>query len=113
MKRLIQFAATFLLGATITGVVCWFELVRPGNKAVAGLCSQQVSSMAGIALQLSQGDSNRTLQGIIDALPSWVQSLGNLDRNEETLQALRTVKQFYEQTGKPVPPQIAGVLSSI
>jgi hypothetical protein len=110
MKKIIQFAGAFVAGAITSGLVCWFWLVRPENTAAAALYSQQVSFMAQTALQLSQGDPNRTLQGITDALPSWVESLGNLDRNEETLEALRAVKQFYEQTGKPVPPQLAGIL---
>jgi len=113
MKRVIHLAAAFLAGALTSGLFCWFALFQPQNKVVTSLYSQQVSMMAETALQLSEGDSSRTLQGITDVLPSWVQSLGNLDRNRDSLEALRKVKQFYKRSGKPVPPQIAGILSSV
>jgi hypothetical protein len=114
MKKVIQLGVAFLVGAVTSGVLCWFVLLRPQGDAVTALYAQQVGMMAETAKQLSDGDSSGTLiKGITDALPSWVQSLSNLQRNEDTLQALRKVKEFYKHSGKPVPPGIADILSPL
>jgi hypothetical protein len=113
MKKLVMSGAIFLAGALIAWTCCWFRFVRPGNDTVTALYSQQVYMMAETALSLSQGDPSVTLQGITSTLPAWVQSLGNLPRSKDQVEALRKVKEFYKRSGKVVPPQIAGLLSSV
>lgn len=113
MRKVMQFTSVFLAGALAAGLLCWYGVIRPTNRALMGLHSSQVSNMSGTALQLSRGDGKGALEAIEAALPSHVQSLCNGGRDEQTLQALRIVKQFYQQSGKPVPAAIARTLSSL
>jgi hypothetical protein len=45
-------------------------------------------------------------------LPGLVSSVHSFGDNDQTRLVLRAVKDFYEETGKPVPAEIAGILPS-
>lgn len=113
MKKIIQFVAVFLAGALTAGLLSWLWLLRPANDAIAGLYASEICNMDGTALQIARGDAKGALQAIEVALPPYVMALHNMGRNEQTVQALRVVKDYYNQSGRSVPPQIAEALSSL
>ena len=113
MKKTIQLILAFIAGTTITVIVCWFAVVRPAGQGSTLLYSSAVADKATTALRLHQGQHKAVLHDIEASLPDFVRAVDSFGRNAQTLPALRKVKEFYDKSGKSIPPEIAGILSSL
>lgn len=112
MRSKILIVLSFAAGAAIASLVVFLAMMR---------WSQQQSQISWVgraldhtryALMLSQGEHEQVLQGMEQRLPGLVSSVHSFGDNDQTRLVLRAVKDFYEETGKPVPPKIAGILPS-
>jgi hypothetical protein len=112
MRSKIPFALSFAAGAAIASLVVFLAMMR---------WSQQQSQICWLgfardhtryALKLSRGEHEQVLLGLEKEFPGLVRSVHSFGDNEQVRSVLRGVKEFYEETGKPVPPEIAGILPS-
>lgn len=112
MRSKILIVLSFAAGAAIASLVVLFAMMR---------WSQHQSQMCWVgfaldhtryAMKLSRGEHEQVLLGLEKGFPGLVQSVHSFGDNDQTRLVFRAVNDFYEETGKPVPPEITGILPS-
>ena len=96
----------------ISLVLSFAALVRWNTHPSEMVWCSFAQDYANNALRLSCGEPELFLQGMEKKLPGMVMSVHSFGDDEMTRVALKRAKQFYKETGKPMSPEIAGVLSS-
>jgi hypothetical protein len=112
MKHRIQITLAFSAGAVLAMLCTSFLLLRWHSQQSQLLWTRSVDDQLRTISQLQRGQPADALRQLEQRLPGLVMSVHSFGRNTQTDSALRAVKEFYEETGKTIPPEIAPILSA-
>jgi hypothetical protein len=112
MKRRIEISLAFSGGAALATLCTSFVLLRWHKEQSQLLWTQSVDSQLRTISQLQRDQPGEALRHLERRLPGLVMSVHSFGRNAKTDSALRSVKEFYDETGRPIQPEIAPILSA-
>lgn len=115
MKARLALTLSFACGAALAGIVGLVAvsvLVRWHGQQSRLFWSTHLQTYANDALRLSRGEQEEVLRGMEDRLPGVVLSVHSFGETDATRGALHRAREFYRQSGRPVPQKIADILSS-
>jgi hypothetical protein len=112
-KHIVGLIGAFLGGCIVSGVVAWLAIIGPIGQGAALIYSSSLDDKASTALRLHRNEHEQVLKDIENGLPDYVIAVSEFKKPEMTTPALRKVKKFYAESGKPVPARIARILSSL
>ncbi len=112
MKTKLSLAISFACGAAFAAIAVVIALVRWNGQQSQLFWSSCLHNYANDALRLSRGEQEEVLRDMERRLPGVVLSVHSFGENDATRGALHRAKEFYTESGKPVPQEIAGILSS-
>ena len=104
---------SFMAGVSFTALIGFAYLVYWNGQQSQLLWTTVLHENASRALKLSRGENNKVLQDLEQQLPGMVLSVNSFGDNAHTHAALVRAKEFYQQTGHPMPQQIAGILGPL
>ncbi|MCC6232047.1 MAG: hypothetical protein IT580_05355 [Verrucomicrobiales bacterium] len=112
MKTKLALALAFVCGALFATMLVALALVHWNGQQSQAFWSSYLHNYANDALRLSRGQQEEVLRNMESKLPGVVRSVHSFGENETTRGALHRAKEFYAESGKPVPQEIAGIISS-
>lgn len=112
MRSKILIVLSFTAGAAIASIVVFLAMMRYSQRQSEVCWVGFALDHTRYALKLSRGEHEQTLLGLEKGFPGLVRSVHSFGDNDQVRSVLRAVKDFYEETGKPMPPEIAGILPS-
>lgn len=104
---------SFMAGVSFTALIGFAYLVYWNGQQSQLLWSTVLHENANRAINLSRGENEKVLQDLEQKLPGMVLSVHSFGDNEHTHGALVRAKEFYQQAGRPMPQEIAGILSPL
>ncbi len=113
MKHPIQITLAFSVGAVLATLCTSLLLLRWHKEQSQLLWTQSVEDQLRTISQLQRDQPGEALRKLERRLPGLVMSVHSFGRNAQTVSALRSVREFYQETGKPIPPEIAPILSAL
>lgn len=113
MKHPIQITLAFSAGAVLAMLCTSFLLLRWHSQQSQLLWTKSVDDQLRTISQLQRGQPAEALRQLEQHLPGLVVSVHSFGRNAQTDAALRSAKEFYQETGKPIPSEIAPILSPL
>jgi hypothetical protein len=112
MNTKFSLSIAFAAGAAFASIVVAIGLVHWNRQQSQLLWTSYLNNYAKDALRLSRGQQDEVLRAMEGRLPGVVLSVHSFGETLSTRDALKRAKQFYEESGKTVPPEISGILSS-
>lgn len=112
MKIKASIVVSFVAGACFAAILAIVLVLRWHEQQSKMFWSSYLQTHATDALRLSRGEQERVLLDMERRLPGIVQSVHAHGDGSETHGALRRALEFYLETGKLVPREIDGILSS-
>lgn len=112
MNTMSSLAIAFASGAAFASVVVAIGLIHWNRQQSQLLWTSYLNNYAKDALRLSRGQQDEVLRAIEGRLPGVVHSVHSFGETPATRDALRRAKQFYDESGRNVPQEISGILSS-
>lgn len=112
MKHRTQIGLAFSAGAFMATLCTSLLLLRWHSQQSQLFWTKSVDDQLRTISQLQRGQPAEALRQLEQRLPGLVISVHSFGRNAQTDSALRSAKEFYQETGKPIPPEIAPLLST-
>lgn len=115
MKARLALVLSFACGAafaSLVAVAVVLLLVRWNGQQSRLFWTTYLHNYANDALRLSRGEPGVVLRDMEDRLPGVVLSVHSFGETDATRGALHRAREFYRESGKPMPPEIAGILSA-
>ena len=112
MNQRTQIGLTFSAGALIATLSTGFLLLRWHKQQSQLLWTKSVDDQLRTISLLQRGQPAEALRQLEQRMPGLVMSVHSFGRNAQTDPALRSAKEFYRETEKPIPPEIAPILSA-
>ncbi|MBX3733515.1 MAG: hypothetical protein KF791_13075 [Verrucomicrobiae bacterium] len=112
MQNRTQIGLAFGAGAVLATLCTAFPLLRWHNQQSQLFWTKSVDDQLRTMSQLQRGQPAEALRRLEQRLPGMVISVHSFGRNAQTDPMLRSAKEFYRETGKPIPPEIASILSA-
>lgn len=113
MKQIPQTLIAFAMGAGVATVLTAFPLLRWHQNQDRLLWLTSLDQHLRIARQLHRGNVETVQRDLDQRLPGLARSVQSFGRSETTLPALRSLVEYFKETGKPIPADLSAVLSPL
>ena len=116
MKRIVKWAAVFILGSLIGGAAAGALVDRFHRGQMTKMYAWSVGSDALLAQQLRQGLAHIILEGADRRLIDGILEIGRNEKFKDLLAtevSLTAAKEYYVCTKKEIPSEVASIMESL